>query len=94
MRGKKTIRLGVMSVALVSLLVFATTLGNVVHHHSGLTGTNCCICHLTHQIAEGPQAPDHASKLATIGQHTEPQEPSFLPDAVPPRFPARAPPVA
>jgi hypothetical protein len=92
MPQKKAIRYLVVPVALVALLVFATTLGSVWHHHTNSSDTSCSICHLTHQPIERPLVGNRAPALATLGQQFEPQEPGFVSRPMARRIPARAPP--
>ena len=90
----KAIRYLVVTAALVALLVFATTLGSVFHHHTGSTDTNCSICHLTHQPVERPLVAHRAPVLAAVARHVEQREPDLVSGPQLPRLPARAPPSA
>jgi hypothetical protein len=94
MAERKAIRYLVVTAALVALLVFATTLGSVFHHHASSTDTNCSICHFTHQVMERPLVADRAPALASVGPYFEPQELDFVASPLAPRLPARAPPSA
>jgi hypothetical protein len=94
MPERKAIRYLLVTAALVTLLLFATTLGGVFHRHAGSTDANCSICHLTHQPIERPHAAYRAHVLAAVGAHIEPQEQAFVASPVAPRLPARAPPSA
>jgi hypothetical protein len=94
MPERKAIRYLVVTAAMVTLLVFAATLGSVFHHHASSTDTNCSICHLTHQPIERPHAVHRAPAVAAVGMLVEAQEPEFVSSPVAPRLPARAPPSA
>jgi hypothetical protein len=92
MRKPRAVRYVVVTVALVALLVFVTTLGSVWHRHAGSSDANCSICHLNHQPMERPIASDRTPALAQLGFRPEPSEPAFTPTPFAPRLPARAPP--
>jgi hypothetical protein len=93
MPKRKAIRYLVVTAAMITLLLFATTLGSVFHHHASSTDTNCSICHLTHQPIT-PQVATCASVVAAVAMLFEAPEPQFVSSAVAPRLPARAPPSA
>jgi len=80
--------------AALALLVFASMLGGVFHHHASSTDTNCSICHITHQMMERPQVADGAPTLASVGPYLEPRRPDFAASPLTARLPARAPPSA
>jgi hypothetical protein len=94
MKHRSPIRSIAAPVVLLALLVFAMTLGTVVHSHAGTTESNCSICHLNHQPIDQTVVADNAPSFAPIGIQTDiapPPDPPFLPA---PRLPARAPPSA
>jgi hypothetical protein len=84
----------VASLALLSLLMLATALGGVWHHHGSSTDTNCSICHLNHQPVERPLASHREPALDLLGLHPDPPEFQLAPDPETLRLPARAPPTA
>lgn len=84
----------IVPLALVALLLVATTAGAAWHHHANSTETNCPICHLNHQPFDQPLAVDRSSALAPLGPQADPQEPEFPPAPLIRRVPARAPPAA
>jgi hypothetical protein len=91
---RRSIRSLAIPVLLLALLVFAMTLGTVIHSHAGTSESNCSICHLNHQPIDQPFVADHAPSFAQIGIRTEiapPADPDFEPAK---RLPARAPPSA
>jgi hypothetical protein len=94
MRTRGTIRYVLVSMALLSLLLLATTLGGIFHHHAGSSDTNCSICHLNHQAADRPLAGHREPSLNLIGPRLEFQELQCAPAIETPRLPARAPPSA
>ncbi|MGC2718112.1 MAG: hypothetical protein WA209_00865 [Candidatus Acidiferrales bacterium] len=79
---------------LLALLVFAMTLGTVVHSHTGTTESNCSICHLNHQPIDQPFVADNAPSFAQVGVRTDVAPPTETPFQPARRLPARAPPTA
>ncbi|MGH9771151.1 MAG: hypothetical protein ACRD4Q_05565 [Candidatus Acidiferrales bacterium] len=95
MPNRKSIRRLLVPVALLALLVMATTLGGVWHHHDNASSeANCPICHLSHQPIVRPLAGDPAPALAPVGPGPEPRINEFAPGPVVHYVPARAPPFA
>jgi hypothetical protein len=94
MAPKLKIRAFVIPVALLMLLVFATTLGTFAHSHSGSSEANCSICHFNHQPIDQPLVADNEPSLAQVETRFEAETPAFPPLLVAPRLPARAPPSA
>jgi hypothetical protein len=95
MRGHRSTRCLIVAVALLALLVVATTLGGVWHHHANSSSeANCPICHLNHQPIERPLASNRTPTLASVGPGPEPRETDFAPSLIARRIPARAPPAA
>jgi len=92
MRNHKAIRCLLVSVALIVLLVFVTTLGSVWHHHADSSEANCSICHVNHQPMERTLSSDRTPALAQLEFRPELSEPAFTPAPLAPRLPARAPP--
>jgi len=82
------------AVALVALLVIATTLGSVFHYHANSSENSCPICHLNHQPVVVALANDRTPVLAPIGSGPEPTDDGIVPSLVTSRVPARAPPAA
>jgi hypothetical protein len=82
------------SIAVVALLVLATTTGIACHHCGNSTERTCPICHLNHQLIEEPLASDRAPVLVPVTPSAEPQESDFTPLPATPRVPGRAPPFA
>jgi hypothetical protein len=81
-------------VLLLALLVFAMTLGTVMHNHAGSSEANCSICHLNHQPFDQPFVADSAPSFEQVGVQADvatPADPVFEPAT---RLPARAPPSA
>jgi hypothetical protein len=94
MNRRNSIRALAIPVVLLALLVFAMTLGTVVHTHSGTSESNCSICHLNHQPIDQTAVVDSAPSFAQVGVPTDvapPAEPQIQPAR---RLPARAPPAA
>jgi hypothetical protein len=94
MVSRLKIRAFAIPVALLLLLVFATTLGTFVHNHSGSSEANCSICHLNHQPIGQPLVRDNEPSMAQVGIRLEVEPPAFPPSLASPRLPARAPPSA
>lgn len=92
MRRYRPTRYVVASLALLSLLMLATALGGVWHHHAGSTDANCSICHLNHQPVERPLASHREPALDLLGLRPDPLEFQLAPDPETLRLPARAPP--
>lgn len=92
MNRKLTFRSLVIPVALLALLLFAMTLGTVVHNHAGSSEANCSICHLSHQSIDQPLVANHGPSLAQVDVRNEAEVPAFPPTPAAPRLPARAPP--
>jgi hypothetical protein len=78
----------------VGLLVFATTLSNVWHHHDSNSENACPICHLNHQPIERPLAGHRLPVLVPVSAHADAFRPSIAPTSDFRRVPARAPPSA
>jgi hypothetical protein len=94
MKRRSPIRSFAVPVVLLALLVFAMTLGAVVHTHAGSTESNCSICHLNHQPIDQPFVADSVPSLAQVGIRTDFAPPPDSPFQPAPRLPARAPPSA
>jgi len=91
---RSQIRRVVVPLALVALLLVATTAVTVWHHHTNSTDTNCPICHLNHQPFEEPLTADRVAVLAPLGLQADPRAPNFSPTPLIRQVPARAPPAA
>jgi hypothetical protein len=94
MKQRSSIRTIAVPVVLLALLVFAMTLGTVVHSHVGTSESNCSICHLNHQPIDQTVVVDNAPSFAQVETRSDiapPADPPFQPAA---RIPARAPPSA
>jgi hypothetical protein len=67
------------AVALLSLLFFATSLGEALHHHdSNSPDTHCQICHLSHQTLEKTAQGQGAANPELIGSLQTPPVSCFL----------------
>jgi hypothetical protein len=82
----------IVPLALVALLLVATTAVTVWHHHSNSTDTSCSICHINHSPCDQPFGDNHLADLASLGMQTEPFQKDFSPAPALRRIPARAPP--
>jgi len=94
MSASRQTRYVVVSLALLSLLMLATAMGGVFHHHASSSDTNCSICHFNHQPMDGPLASHREPSLNLIALRPDSPEPRLAPNPKPPRLPARAPPAA
>jgi hypothetical protein len=92
MPARKLIRYLLVPLALIGLLVMATTLGNVWHRHNSNSEHACSICHLNHQPFERPVAGHRQPVFALIYPSSEITEPAPVADPEFHRIPARAPP--
>jgi hypothetical protein len=54
---RKTLRIFVVSLALIALLVFATGVVSDWHHSDSTNDAHCPYCHLGHQVPIQPEAP-------------------------------------
>jgi hypothetical protein len=95
MLDPKPNRYSVVPLVLLALLLIATTLGDVWHHHSNSTSEdNCPICHLNHQPMERPLASHRSPTLIPTGPGPETFDYESAPNPTVVRVPARAPPTA
>jgi hypothetical protein len=95
MLNGKSIRCFVRPLALIALVLIATTIGSAWHHHQNTNSEDSCqICHLSHQPIERPLAAQRSQNLIPIGVRQEPLDYQFVPSSTDRRVPARAPPSA
>jgi hypothetical protein len=88
----KTIRVLGVSLALLSLLVFATVVSSGWHDHGSDNDSHCPYCHLGHQAASQPETGQRIAVLSPVASLPLPKD---LVLAVTPVFfqtPSRAPP--
>jgi hypothetical protein len=68
MNARKTIRILAVSLAVLALIVFSTTVVSDWDCHSAADDTQCPYCHLTHQApAPEPEIAQHVSLLDPVG---------------------------
>jgi hypothetical protein len=92
MVSERKIRLVIVSLALVSLLIFGSTLGIVCHTHSNGSERACPVCHYSHQAADKPLDGHRLPVLAAVGRNFDAVLPAFQSSPDIHRVPARAPP--
>jgi hypothetical protein len=88
----KTIRVLGVSLALLSLLVFATVVSSGWHDHGSDNDSHCPYCHLGHQAAAQPETGQRVAVLSPVASLPLPKD---LVQAASPVFfqtPSRAPP--
>jgi hypothetical protein len=90
---RRTSRVLGVSLALLSLLVFATVVSSGWHDHGSANDSHCPYCHLGHQAAAQLETSLHATVLSMLASLPLPEE--FVPVAssVFSYTPSRAPPV-
>jgi hypothetical protein len=90
---RKTIRVLGVSLALLSLLVFATVVSSGWHDHGSANDSQCPYCHLGHQAAAQPETSQRVTVLSMLASLPLPED--FVPVASPvfSHTPPRAPPV-
>ena len=88
----KTIRVLGVSLALLSLLVFATVVSSGWHDHDSANDSHCPYCHLGHQAAAQPEISQRVAVLSLLASLPLPED--FVPVASPvfSHTPSRAPP--
>lgn len=94
MPRRQPVRLAVTAMAVLMLLVFATTLGSVWHHHTTSSEATCPICHLNHQPVQRPLTVSRAPQLEITRSSPDANVPETAPAPVIRRLAARAPPSA
>jgi len=92
MPRRSQIRFSLAPVALLALLVFASTLGSIWHHHTGASDANCSFCQVSHQPIEPAHASGGETVLVLVGLRVEAPPPLFLPAPDTRQLSARAPP--
>jgi hypothetical protein len=91
---RKTIRVLGVSLALVSLLVFATVIGSSWHHHDSANDARCPYCHLGHQTAAQPETSQRVAVLLLVASLPVPEDSVLAASPVSSHTASRAPPSA
>jgi DUF2946 family protein len=90
---RKTIRVLGVSLALLSLLVFATVVSSGWHDHGSANDSHCPYCHLGHQAATQPETTQRLAVLAPLASLPLPEDFALAASPVFSHTPSRAPPV-
>jgi hypothetical protein len=94
MTVRKTIRVLGVSLALVTLLVFATVVISGWHHHDSAKDAHCPYCHLGHQTAAQPETSQRVAVLLLLASLPLPEDSALIVSPVSSRTASRAPPSA
>ena len=91
---RKTIRIFGVSLALVTLLVFATVIITGWHHHDSVNDAHCPYCHLGHQTAAQPETSQRVAVLLPLASLPLPEDSTLIVSPVSSHTASRAPPSA
>jgi hypothetical protein len=94
MTVQKIIRILGVSLALASLLVFATVVVSGWHHHDSVNDSNCPYCHLGHQAAAQPETSQRVAVLSPLASLPLPEDAARTNSPVYSDTSSRAPPSA
>jgi hypothetical protein len=94
MAVQKTIRVLGVSLALITLLVFATVIVSGWHHHDSANDAHCPYCHLGHQTAAQPETSQRVAVLLPVANLPLPEDVALVASPICSHTASRAPPSA